>query len=71
MSTSTIIALITTLKNGLGEDTQLFLDVESPKGEGEFSKKKIKRPVYIFAFGEYNSEQVNVSGKFYVCNSSP
>ena len=24
--------------------------------------QKIKRPVYIFAFGEYNSKQLNVSG---------
>ena len=25
-------------------------------------KQKMERPVYIFAFGEYNSKQVNVSG---------
>ena len=24
--------------------------------------RTVKRPVYIFAFGEYNSKQVNVSG---------
>ena len=32
----------------------------------------MKRPVYIFAFGEYNSKQVNVSGiKISVRNSNP